>query len=68
MTHAGESADAALKRVLAELSQKEREALYQSYCLGRTGEQVSKDLGLAAKDLRKLKSSVKAAFSSARRA
>jgi DNA-directed RNA polymerase specialized sigma24 family protein len=54
--------DAKLRRILSELSPKEREALDRFYCLQQTAEQISSELQIDAEKLRKLKSRVKVAY------
>ena len=56
------SKDARLKRILANLSPRQREALYRFYSLGEDSVQVSRALGLDESELRELKSRVKREF------
>jgi len=62
------SPDAMLKRILSELTPREREALDRFYCLQQTVETISTELHIDAENLRKLKSSVKLAYFATRKA
>jgi len=59
--------DAKLKRILSELTPKEREALDRFYCLQQTAEQISSELQINAEKLRKLKSRVQVTYFATRK-
>ena len=60
--------DAKLKRILSELTPREREALDRFYCLRQTAEEICAELHLDTDKLRKLKSRVKLAYFTTRKA
>jgi DNA-directed RNA polymerase specialized sigma24 family protein len=60
------SKEARLKRVVGDLSPREREALYRFYTLKHSAAEISRALGFGEEELRELKSRVKKDFLSAR--
>ena len=54
--------EAKLKRILSELTPKEREALDRFYCLQQTAEQISSELQIDAEKLCTLKARVKVTY------
>ena len=59
--------EAKLKRILSELTPKEREALDRFYCLQQSAEQICSELQIDAEKLRKLKSRVKVTYIATRK-